>query len=298
MKYTFSSIIATTALLLAGNTFAQEKATVKAEVTKTDTAGKKKAGKALTISNDGIYIGSTDSASLKKRKEKRFFSTFSMDLGFNFLQDNTNYNDPKVISYLSNVPAAKKNAQLFDLNQAKSINVNLYWLRAFKAIDAKKQKLIISSGLGLQIYNFRYDNNITYSKHPAAITQDTIAFSKNKLALDYLNVPLMFTFKTKLHQGASGKKSTWLVYSVGATAGFNISAWTKQKSDERGKVKMHDEFSFDKSLFDINKFNACLTGEIGIDDVIRFYGTYQLTSIYTNGIDQHPISIGIKLVGI
>lgn len=291
MKYTFSTIIAAAALLLAGNTFAQTKATVKADVTTTDTAGKKKHGKALTISNDGIYLGSTDSASTKKRAEKRFFSTMSVNLGFNFLQDNTNYNDPAVIGYLSNVPAARKNAQLFNLNQAKSINFNVYWLRAFKAINTKGQKLIISSGLGLQVYNFRYDNNISYTKTPSII-QDTVSFSKNKLAIDYLNVPLTFTFKTKLTYNKTKKKGVWLVYGAGITAGYRLSAWTKQKSDARGKVKMHDDFG-------LNDFNSCVTAEIGIDDVIRLYGSYQLTSIYkNNNIDQHPISIGIKLIGI
>lgn len=292
MKYTFSTIIATTALLLAGNTFAQTTTTVKTEVTTTDTAGKKKLHRnAITISNDGIYMGSNDSTWKKKKAARRFFSTVSVNLGANFLQDNTNYNDPSVINYLSNVPGAKKNAQLFNLNQAKSINFNVYWLRAFKAIDHKAQKLTISSGLGLQIYNFRYDNNISYTKTPSII-QDTISFTKNKLAIDYLNVPLTFTFKTRIHKSESGKKSTWLVYGAGITAGYRISAWTKQKSDARGKVKMHDDFG-------LNDFNSCLTAEIGIDDVIRFYGSYQLTSIYkNNNIDQHPISIGIKLIGI
>jgi hypothetical protein len=291
MKYTFSTIVATAAIFLAANTFAQEKTTIKTEVTTIDTTGSKKIKRnTITISNDGIYLGSNDSTWKKKKAAKRFFSTLSVNLGYNFLQDNTNYNDPAVVSYLSNVPGAKKNAQLFNLNQAKSVNFNLYWLRAFKAIDHKAQKLTISSGLGLQIYNFRYDNNITYTRTPS-ITQDSIPFSKNKLAIDYLNVPLTFTFKTRIHLSESGKKSTWLVYGAGITAGYRISSWTKQRSDARGKVKMHDDFG-------LNDFNSCFTAEIGIDDVIRFYGSYQLTSMYKNGIDQHPISIGVKLIGI
>lgn len=277
MKYTFFAIAA----LILGTLTATAQDT---------TAHKENRKKELSISNKGIYLGAADSAKSREAK-RRWVGSISMDLGVNFLQDNTNYTDPRVISYLSNVPADKRNADLFSLRNSKSINVNLYWMKTFRALRGEKQKINISTGLGLQLYNFRYDNNITYTKDPSAIIMDTVKFTKNKLGMDYLNVPLMFNFKTRLHHSADSKKSTWLVYGVGITAGYNISTWTKQVSGERGKVKQHDDYNF-------NPFNSCLTAEIGIDDVIRFYGTYQWTNLYNNGIEQHPISIGIKIAGI
>ncbi len=281
MKSTFCTIAAAVVLLLTGN--------VQAQTAVKDTSKKH----TITISNEGIFLTNSDTSKAAKAKldNKIWTTNVVMDLGTNFLVDNTNYNDPGVNSYLSHIPETKRNADLFSLRQSKSINVNLYWLRSFKALNTKNQRIIISSGLGLQLYNFRFDNNITYTRNPSSVIIDTIGFTKNKLGLDYLNVPLMVTFKTRIHQSASGKKGLWLVYGAGITAGYNISTWTKQKSAERGKVKMHDDFNF-------NSFNSCVTAEIGIDSIIRLYGSYQLTSLYNNGIDQHPVSIGIKILGI
>jgi hypothetical protein len=90
---------------------------------------------------------------------------------------------------------------------------------------------------------------------------------------------------------AIAKKDKWLVYGGGITAGYRLKAWSKQKSEEQGKVKMRLSEGF-------NNFNSCLMGEIGIEGVIKFYGSYQLTSIYDNGLDMKPICIGVRILGI
>jgi hypothetical protein len=155
----------------------------------------------------------------------------------------------------------------------------------FAAVKTQRQRIYISSGLGLQLYNFRYENNISYTRDPAGIIIDSVSFSKNKLGLDYLNIPLMLTFKTRLF------KDRWLVYGVGITEGLRIASWTKQKSDERGKVKTHDDFG-------LADWNTCVTGEFGIEGIVRFYASYQLTSLYDNALNQHPISFGFRFSGI
>jgi hypothetical protein len=246
----------------------------------------------ISLSNEGLSVKKTDSTGkVADTTDKRWSSFMAMDLGVNFLQDNTNYNDAGVKSYL-NVPASKQNADLFALNRNKSINVNLYWLKSLRVLKTKGQRIYISSGLGLQLYNFRFKENITFTKNPSSIIMDTLAFSKNKIGMDYLNVPLMITFKTRFYQNkANHKKDKWLVYGAGITAGYSLSTWSKQISGEKGKIKVHDDFSF-------NPFNACLTAEIGVDGWLKFYGSYQLTNMYTNNMDQRPICIGIKLSGI
>ena len=280
MKYTISAVIA----------FLFAMATATAQDTTSKAITPKKARKEVSISNHGIYIGKSDSAA--KSDDKKHKGTIGLDLGINMIQDNTNYSDASVNSFLAGVPASKRNSSLFNQNGGlKPMNVNLSYLYTFRLLKTRGQKINFTTGLGMQIYNFRYDNNITYTKDPYMIVTDSVKFSKNKLGVNYLNVPLSFTFKTKLHSTDDGKKSTWLVYGFGVTGGYNISAWTKQKSDERGKVKKHGNY-------EINPFNACATAEFGIDDVVRLYGTYQLTSLYTNGLDQHPICVGIKLIGI
>ena len=282
MKHTFFAIITIAGLLLVKNAQAQS------------SDEKKKKKTTFEVSGKGIFLKAYDTTTKAKAEQenKQFTNSLSMDLGFNYFQDNTNYSDPAVINYLSNVPPAKKNADLFSLKQSKSINVNLYWMESFRALKTKGQRIIISTGLGLQLYNFRFDNNITYTKNPSTVKMDSLSFSKNKLGMDYLNVPLMFTFKTRLYANKTDhKKDKWLVYGAGITAGYAISTWTKQISGEAGKVKLHDDFSF-------NKFNSCVTAEFGLEGVIRLYASYQLTSMYSNGLDVHPIAIGLKISGI
>ncbi len=243
----------------------------------------------ITISNKGIVIKGSDSSSTKQpEKDKKFSSSICMDLGFNFFKNDINGKSgsgsggPTIPTYKSG---------LLDLNVGKSINVNLYWLKTFRALKTPRERIYLSTGLGLQLYNFRYDKNITYTRNPAGIFLDSVDFKKNKLAFDYLNVPLMVTMKTRIYQNAADhKKDKWLVYGVGITGGYALSIWTKQKSSERGKVKIHDDFFF-------SRFNSCLTAEFGLDDVIRFYGTYQITDL-GNNLDQHPICIGLKISGI
>ena len=209
-----------------------------------------------------------------------------LDLGFNTIADNTNYNSPAAKAFL-NVPASKQNASLFDLRNGKSINVNIYpFMETFYALKRKNQKINISTGIGLQLYNFRYENPISYTRNPNSVVLDATTFKKDKLAFDYLNVPLMITFKTRIH------KDRWLVYGAGITGGYCIASWTKQEWGG-GRAKLHDNFGF-------SNFNACLTGEIGISDGIRLYGSYQLTNMFENrtGMNQHPISFGFRFFAI
>jgi len=283
MKRTIGTITMLAAVLLLGNG-------VKAQ--EDDAPAKKK--RTLTISNRGIEIDASDSTAKakagkledKEDKPGKFRTRFAMlDLGVNMLNDQTIYSDPTVVNYL-NVPGSMRNENIFDLKPSKSINVNIYPLMVkFLAVKTHNQRIYLSTGLGFQVYNFRYEQNITYTKHPNGIVPDSIEFKKNKLAVNYLNVPLMLTGKTRLH------KKTWLTYGAGITAGYRLSSWNKQVSDERGKTKVHGNF-------DLADYNVCLTGEFGFDGILRFYGSYQLTQMYDNGINQRPICIGIRIAGI
>jgi hypothetical protein len=201
------------------------------------------------------------------------------------MMDNTNYADPYVRSF-ADVPANRQNKSLFDMRNSKSVNVNIIpWMLRVKALKTPNQRIYFTAGLGLQLYNFRYEDNITFTRNPVGVAIDSINFSKNKLAIDYLTVPLMATFKSRLHGGS------WLVYGAGITEGFRLESWTKQKSGERGKVKVFDQFG-------LNNFNTCIEAEIGIEGCARLYATYQLTSLFEQGIDQHPFCIGFRFGGI
>lgn len=261
--------------------------------------GDAKKRKSLSITNEGIKVETTDgpgktgvyvdkdTITVKKKAEKKFEFTYAaVDLGINTLKDNTDYTSTATRNFL-NVPEGMKNDQLFSLRTGKSWNVNV-WPVLFKArlVKTGGQKLYVSSGIGLQMYNFRFTKDISYLNNTTPeVYKDSVQFSKNKLGFTYLAVPLALTAKTKIAKG------TWIVYGAGVTGGYRISSWTKQVSGARGKEKNHDAFNF-------NDFNACLTGEIGVSGVFRIYASYQLTSLHETGLDQRPISIGLRFGGV
>ncbi len=262
-------------ILLTTTAIAQEK--------KDSTASDKKKGKNLTLGMDGIKITDNDTS----KEEKAFdVEVGVVDVGVNTLQDKTAYSNAATQSFL-NVPNDQKNSNLFSLQNAKSINVNVWpVLLKWRPVKTEHQKVYLYSGLGLQMYNFRFTKDISYlNKTSPEVYMDSISFSKNKLGLTYLSVPLGFTLKTKLAPKA------WLVYGAGITGGYRLSSWTKQISGERGKQKNHDSFNF-------NDFNSCVTGEIGVDGLIRLYVSYQLTSLQKTALDQHPLCIGIRIGGV
>lgn len=248
--------------------------------------GEKKEKKTTTIKigSDGITV---NDKKVEEKPEKNFdISVGMVDIGINSIIDNTNYNSAAAKAFLQ-VPQNLQNENLFSMRTGKSWNVNVYPLMAkIRLQNGKKQKIYLSTGIGLQMYNFRYTKNISYKNETVPmVVMDSIGFSKNKIGLTYLSVPLQFTFKTKLAEKA------WLVYGVGVTGGYRIASWNKQISAERGKQKNRDEFNF-------NDFNACVTGEIGLDDYFRIFASYQVTPLHSTGLDQRPFTIGLRFGGI
>lgn len=254
-------------LLMAQATFAQ--------IYKSDSAGRK------TIS---LGLGSDETTDTSTKLFDIHIGI--VDLGINSFSDKTDYNSPAAQAFLQ-APANLKNSNLFSLQQGKSWNVNVYpVLLKARLVKTRQQRIYTTIGIGLQMYNFRYSKPVSLINEttPMAIL-DSVSFSKNKLAVTYLSMPLMATMKTKL------SKDIWLVYGLGITGGYRISSLTKQVSGPRGKQKNHDAFN-------LNDFNACVTGEIGLDGYIRLYASYQLTSLYDNSLEQYPFAIGLRLVGI
>lgn len=209
-----------------------------------------------------------------------------VDVGINALRDKTDYSSAAAQSFL-HVPNDLKNENLFSMKVAKSVNVNVYPIMLkYRMVKTKAQRLYASVGLGLQVYNFRFSKPVTYQNETSPmIVMDSIQFSKNKIAVTYLSMPLMITSKTRM------AKDLWLVYGVGVSGGFRINSLQKQISDERGKQKNRDQFNF-------NNFNACVNAELGIDGYVRLFASYQLTNLYENSLEQYPYSIGIRFLGI
>lgn len=223
----------------------------------------------------------------KKKESRVTMKVGVIDLGINSIRDNSDYSTAAAQTFLQ-VPDEVRNENLFNLRTGKSWNVNVWpVLGSWKAVDGKKQKVVLGTGVGLQMYNFRFSKPVTYINkvNPEVYLDSTLTITKNKLGLTYLSVPIMLTFKTK------ASKDLWVVYGVGITGGYRIASWMKQVSTQDGKQKNHDKFN-------LSDFNSCLTAEFGLDGYFRLFASYQITPLHESVLDQRPLSIGVRFGGI
>jgi hypothetical protein len=179
----------------------------------------------------------------------------------------------------------------FKLRTGKSVNVNI-WL-FMQRLSLIKKNVNLKYGLGLELNNYRYKSPLSYKEgglipysggtitNEPFIFKDSISFSKNKLAADYLTVPLMLNFASNQADYNKGISA-----SFGVSAGYLYSQRNKQKSSERGKDK-------NKGEYDMEKFKLSYLGELGIGPV-RLYGSYSPKSMYSNSLDMRPYTVGLR----
>ncbi len=212
-----------------------------------------------------------------KPKKRSNISTnwFIFDLGFANVRDNTDYATVNQNPYLN---GGAFNKSSLSLKTSKSSNVNL-WIFQQK-LNITGHILNLKYGLGLEMYNFRYDNNISYNKNPAYVFSDSVNFSKDKLALSYITVPFMLNVNTNPHKRNS------FSFSVGASAGYLYNSHTKQISSERGKEKTHGDF-------DLDPWRFAGIAELGLGPV-RVYGSYSFNTLHQDALKQYPYAVGLR----
>ena len=195
------------------------------------------------------------------------------DLGFANLVDNTIQN--------STVSTLPKSTDL-KLNNVKSSNVNIWIVQ--QKLNLYKHYWNFKYGVGIEMYNFRFENPISFSNTSGNYTYfDVVDFKKNKLFVEYLTVPVLLNY----HSNPQNSKSFYA--SIGMSAGYLIQSHTKQISDERGKRKVNGNFN-------LNNFKLATVGELGIGSV-RLYGSYSRTNMFDEKLtnfDMNPFAIGLR----
>jgi hypothetical protein len=297
----FTLLLATVLLYQFG--FAQEdstKVTVSADttqpVTKNDTIrigniliikkGKK------TADEDGDNVSVTMGRKNYENKKPSKISTNwgILDIGFSNYDDQTEYANTG--TYLVNQPGAPALGKSdFKLRTGKSINVNIWFF--MQRLSLIKNHVNLKYGLGLEMNNYRYKSSLSYRENGVIpysggqqtnqpfIFRDSISFSKNKLAADYLTVPFMINFASNPHSSKKG-----ISLSLGASAGYLYSQRNKQKSDERGKDK-------NKGEYDMERFKLSYIAELGLGPV-RLYGSYSPQSMYEHSLNMRPYTLGFR----
>lgn len=208
-----------------------------------------------------------------------------VDLGINQFNDKTNYAQSITQGYLP----TGANEDWFDLRNGKSINVNIWFF--MQQVNLVKHIVNLKYGLGLELNTYRYSENIKYQKsgRPLVI-MDNIDYKKNKLATDYLTVPVMLNFNFTPNRGDKHGFSiggNGFGFSVGASAGYLYASRQKTINDKDEKKK-------DKEDFELRKWKISYIGELSLG-VIKFYGSYANKSMFEKGLDHTPYTVGIRL---
>ena len=261
--------------------------------TQTDTV---RIGKIEIIKYEDKTEGGHSKIIFRSKSSRKTFSKvstnwFVFDFGFSNYIDKTDYGNTG--NYLYNRQgAAPLGKSDFNLNTGKSLNVNFWFF--MQRINLIKKNVNLKYGLGIEYDNYRYktSSNLSYLEKNSylnslqapspVVIRDSISFSKNKLGLNYITVPLMLNFITN---SANSKKG--LSLSMGLSAGYLYGVRNKQKSEERGKEKNRGDY-------DLERFKLSYIAEMGLGPV-RLYGSYSPNSIFSKGLVMKPYTIGIRL---
>lgn len=228
---------------------------------------------------DGDKSSTTVISYEHKNKPKKISTNWLVfDIGFNNYTDKTDYASP-AIQNNTNGFAPGATDDWFDLRNGKSINVNV-WVFMQK-LSLINHYVNLKYGLGVELYNFRYESPIKYGVNPTRVAMDNSThYSKNKLAADYVTVPVMLNFNFAPH------KKRNLGLSAGVTAGYLYSSRQKTITDADGKRKKRDNF-------DLRPWKLAYTGELTFGWV-GIYGTVATQSMFEKGLDQTPYAVGLR----
>jgi len=206
------------------------------------------------------------------------------DLGFtNFVDKSPNLMwlaaNPNALPY---GPGPLMSPENFTLNNKKSTNVNI-WVVTQK-LNLYQHKINLKYGLGVEIFNFRFDKSISFREDiEKNVKFDMVPFTKNKLLVKYLTVPVQFNFSPNPYN----KKAFYA--SIGMSAGYLWNAKNKQISAERGKEKFRGNFN-------LNDWRIATIGELGVG-AVRLYGSFANNNLFNKNqsfVDMQPFAVGLR----
>ena len=270
-------VLAAFAIGLALTSLAQTDTTT----TKTDTI---RVGGMIIIKKKGKDKDSNDSTDVvisnrrKRRNPNIATNWWIVDLGFANFKDETDYTAARQSGFVSSNFTSKDNLKL---RTGKSVNVNIW---AFmQKLNLMKHYINLKYGLGVELNNYRFDDErVRFSKNPTKISLDSVALAnadKNKLAADYVTMPLLLNFNFTPHRGNS------FGFSFGVSAGYLYNARQKIK-DHGKKTKLHDDFN-------LEKWKISYIAELTLGPV-RLYGSMATKNMWEKGLDQTPYNVGIR----
>jgi hypothetical protein len=269
-------LIAAIALGMAMSSFAQTDSTTSE---KSDTI---RIGGIIIVKKEGKDNNKNKDVVISNRRSRNNSNVstnwFIVDLGFANYNDKSNYVEA---AYNGFVASGIGEDQL-ELQTAKSINVNIWFF--MQRLNVIKRVVNLKYGLGLELNNYRFDDKrVRFHENPTSITldEDYKSLKKNKLAADYITVPMMVNFNF------TPNRSKGFGFSAGVSAGYLYSSRQKIKTSDGDKTKLKDDF-------DLRKWKLSYIGELNLGPV-KLYGSYAMKSMWEKALDQTPYNVGIRL---
>lgn len=197
-----------------------------------------------------------------------------LDLGFSNWNDQTNY-----ASAEAQAIAPGSTEDWFKLKGGQSRSVNIWIL--MQRINMIKHIVNLKYGIGLELNNYFFeDKTIKFNKNPTLIDQTYTGLTKNKIAADYLTMPVMLNFNF-----TPNKRRSYGI-SAGISAGYLYSS--------RQKIKVDGDVDKSKGSFDMRKWKISYVGEISLG-YVKLYGSYAFQSMFEKGLDLTPYNFGVRI---
>lgn len=233
----------------------------------------------ITIGGSELEVDDDGNVQFRRKRQDRYDGHWGgFDLGVNgFLNSNNGFDLPE-------------NYEFLDLRMEKSINVKLNFLE--QNFNLISNKLGLTTGLGFEWRNYRFDNHVVLEKIGNDIINayDFYAprdYSKSKLVVNYLNLPLLIEYQTNRYS----KKNSFHI-GAGIETGLRIGSHTKLVYQDDGRKKKDK----DPGDYHLNPFKYDLMVRVGWGK-FNLYGNYSLNTLFKNnrGPELYPFALGITL---
>ena len=235
-----------------------------------------------------VYWG-PDSLKAKQKKENaNFFSRDGMNLylGLNGLSGEV----PQINTMIYPMNYLQTDTELKPFS---SRYVSVEFSESLTLVKGKKSAFKLGLGISFDWYNFMFDHNRLVQKaNQGAIFQPKfdaqgkdIAFSKNKLTVSYINIPIM-------PHVVFSKNSGVQMVGIGGYVGYRIDSWTKsieEKTENLNRVS---------SNFNLNQFRYGLRAEFAFKKLPNLFFNYDLSPLFEKNSNPNlaGFSFGIRLL--
>lgn len=231
----------------------------------------------ISLGNSKLTVDDNGKVKFHRNRKNNFNGHwYGFDLGVNgFLTPNNDFNyEPRY--------------EGLDLRMEKSINVKLNFFE--QNFTLVRNHIGLVTGLGWEYNNYRFADNVVLNETDHGIlnvykdNDRTRNYSKSKLVVNYLNVPLMLEFQTNKFS-----KPNSFHISAGMLVGLKIGSHSKMVYNSGNKQKERNFTSLNPL-----KYNATLRIGWGL---INLYADYSIGTMFKKdkGPELYPFAMGITL---